>query len=818
MKLRTKRRLRDIGILVAVFIVAVMVFSHFTNKGNENMTADMGAATFPEISFSYHGYSINNIPGYAKEMDMTAVRDTITPVTNGNISMEVDAHDQVIHKIDYQVYSLDGKEKLLSDGIENPGEAITLQISDTNVLEEERVLELIVDLEDGKKVYYYTRIRDSQNVNALSCLDYIHDFHEHALEKAEGQGIGTAIEPSADGDTSSFYHVTIHSDYDHVTWGELAPQIEGGERWSIKEMNSVYTSVLLEYSVHCKGEENEMDEYKVQEFFRVRHIATANKTYLLDYDRTMEQIFNPTQVAFSEKGVLLGIADPDVQYVVNGDGTIVAFVQANELWSYNKNTDEAALVFSFASTENTDERNRIAKHEVRILDCDEFGNLMFAVYGYMNRGVHEGEVGVAIYNYNISQNSVEEQVFIATNRSSGHVVEELKQLVYYDATDALLYVLANGTIYEMNLNLNTEHVLVEHLDEQRYRIAEDGSLLAYQAGEDVTQAQEIVVKNLASGKERIISCAEDECIWPLGFVGTDVVCGVAKLSDVGESASGETSIPMCRLEIRNKKGEIIKEYEQEGIYIMDATFEDGLITLERAKKKGNSYRSIDDDYITNNEAADKSNIYLESYTTELKRKQMRLTYSDGLPDQEPKILKPKQVFSDKPKEVTFDDIGAEKEFYVYGYGRLQGIYEDAGEAIACAEEYNGVVISWEQQYVWERGNRDLQYQMDTEDTLVRQIASGLDDGKSPVQIMEELSGGKSLDLTGCTTEELLYVINQGTPVVGVLDKGDYVILTGYGDRTVTYLSAVTGVKSTVTFEKMDDMTKSSGHTYIGMLN
>lgn len=818
MKLRTKRRLRDTGILVAVFIVAVMIFSHFTNQGNESMTADMGAATFPEISFSYHGYSINNISGYAKEMDMTAVRDSITPVTSGNISLEIDAHDQKITQIDYRIYSLDGKEELLSDSIENPKEDASILLQDTTILEEERVLELVVNLENDQKVYYYTRIRDSQDMNALSCLDYIRDFHENALAKAEGAGIGTAIEPSDEGDTSSFYHVTIHSDYDHVTWGELKPQIEGNVRWSIKEMNSVYTSVVLEYSVHCKGEENEMDEYNVQEFFRVRHIATAEQTYLLDYDRTMEQIFNPTQVAFSEKGVLLGIGNPDVQYMVNGDGSIVAFVQANELWSYNKNTDEVSLVFSFSSTENTDDRNRVSKHEVKLLDCDEFGNLMFAVYGYMNRGEHEGEVGVAIYNYNISQNSVEEQVFIATNKSSGHVVEELKKLVYYDATDALLYVLANGTIYEMNLNLNTENILAENLEEHQYRIAEDSSLIAYQTNEDVTKAQEIVIKNLTSGSERTIKCAEDECIQPLGFVGTDVVCGIAKVSDVGMSASGEMRVLMYKVQICNKKGGVIKEYEQEGIYVLNAEFEDGLITLERAKKKGSGYKNVADDYITNNEAADKSNIYLESYTTELKRKQMRLTYSDGLADKEPKILKPKQVFSDKPKEVTFDNMGAEKEFYVYGHGRLRGIFEDAGEAILCAEEYKGVVISWEQQYVWERGNRDLQYQLDSESELVKQVQRGLETEESPLQVMEELSDGKSLDLTGCTTEELLYVINQGTPVVGIVGKDSPVILVGYGDTTVTYLDAKTGTKSSVTFEKMDEMTKASGHSYIGMMN
>lgn len=49
----------------------------------------------------------------------------------------------------------------------------------------------------------------------------------------------------------------------------------------------------------------------------------------------------------SEKGLLLGIASYDVPYMVNDDGTIVSFVQANELWNYNQEKDELSLLFQF---------------------------------------------------------------------------------------------------------------------------------------------------------------------------------------------------------------------------------------------------------------------------------------------------------------------------------------------------------------------------------------------------------------------------------------------------------------------------------------
>ena len=77
------KKLRDTAILVLVFIAAVIGFSYYTNKGNDNMTADIGSATYPQISFSYNGYVLNTLSGFARAMDIPAMRDTITPVKGG---------------------------------------------------------------------------------------------------------------------------------------------------------------------------------------------------------------------------------------------------------------------------------------------------------------------------------------------------------------------------------------------------------------------------------------------------------------------------------------------------------------------------------------------------------------------------------------------------------------------------------------------------------------------------------------------------------------------------------------------------------------
>ena len=811
---KLKKYITEAVILTVIFLIAVNVFGHFTNKGNDNMTADMGAASYPQISFSYSGYTINTIPGYSQEMDIASLRDTITPVSGGKLEINIRHLDNQITSAECNIYSLDGKDRILETKVDDPGRVVTINLSDTTVIEQEKVLQVVLNLEEDRSIYYYTRIVDDSGKHAQECLDYIKDFHENALAKAEGAGVGKAIEPSEEGDNTTLQHVTIHSDYDHVTWGELEPQVEGGESWLIKELNDTSSSVQLEYQVRCQGEENEDDLYKVKEFFRVRYKADSKVGLLLDYDRTMNQIFDPTRKVLNEKGILLGIADPQTPYLMNKGGTKVAFVQADELWQYNRDSDEISLVFSFAATENTDDRNRTSQHKIEILDMDKLGNVTFAVYGYMNRGDHEGDVGVAVYRYSTEQNSVEERVFLSTKKSYGHAVCELGKMVYYGADRNMLYAIIDGVFYEVNVEKGRIKELVSGLEDGQYVVSEDRRLIAYQTGENEETSVAVQIMNLSTGQERSIECAEDESIKPLGFMRGDFVYGVSKDADAGTSASGETIHPICRIEIQNSKGKVIKTYENEGIYILSASFDDNMITLNRVTKDGDTYTSIIEDYITNNEEKKESNIYLESYSTSLKQTQMRILDSDGIEDKEPKVLKPKQILAENPKTFSFDESAKDGQYFVYGYGELKGIYERAGEAVVQADAYNGVVVTDEQEYVWERGNRNLQYSITEKDDILRTMEEQLQAGETPVNVVKQFYDGKSLDLTGCTVEELMYIINQDRPVIAISGTSKPIILVGYTESTVTYIDVKSGEKKTVSVEKMENMTQKSGHTYI----
>ena len=808
-----KKGVKKAGILLVVFLAAIFISSLFMNSGVDDQIIDLGDPTLPRISFQKEGKSLNPLAGYVNEMDITAMRDTITPLEeNGTLRMQIEEFGNTITGVQYKVYSLNGEEIYLKGKQKDISEETILLDLQTGIPDEvsEAVLEVILSMGE-EQIHFYTRITRPEELSLKECLEFAQDFHAKTLEKGSQEELKKYLETNAEGDNTTYQTVTIHSDSDHVTWGDLNPQVVEEPEWSIKESNSVYTSLLAQYQVTFAGDQEEIETYDVREFFRVRYVQ--GEIYLLDYNRKMEQIFDANQKVLDENGVLMGVASSDISYETNSSGNIVSFVRNGNLWTYNAKQNELAQVFSFSNIEGNDVRSRYDQHDIRIISVEKNGNTTFAVYGYMNRGAHEGKVGVDVYYYDTENNVVEEKAFIPSTKSFAIAEEELGKMVYYNQEQNLLYILAGGNFYKINLAKDEQTVLGENLEEGQYTVSPDGHLMAYQTSGTINTAQEIKVLNLKTGKEDLVAAKEGEAVRPLGFIGEDFVYGYIRQEDVGHTAAGEEMFPMYKLEIRNSKKEVMKTYSAEQIYISDVFIEENMMTLNRVAKSGETYTVTSQDYISSNEEKKTKNITLEPFITELKGKQMRLTYEKGITDPVPKILRPKQVVGKKPITITLNDKAESEKYYVYGMGELVAIYDKAAYAIQKAEQISGVVISSEQDYVWEKGNRDLVYDTET-------APFGIGEGKTSLQTCEEFLAAQNagkVDLTGCSIEQVLYIINKGLPVIAMTDANHAILLTGYSMTDITYIDPDTASEHTVSMEQMTAMVAGSGNTFIGYM-
>ena len=811
-----KKRVIKIGVLIIVFAAALVISSLVINRGSDDEIVDMGAPALPRISFTVDGRQVNILSGYVGDMEITAMRDTITPLeSDGTLQMNLEADGNEISSIKYEVYSLDGGETYKTGELENvtPEEPMALELNDAlGESVQEAVLKVILTVGE-EEISYYTRIERPDEITAAGALEFAQDFHTKALEKSAAEELAVYLEPGEESDNSTYQTVNIHSDITHIQWGDLNPEVQGEVRWSIKESNSVYTSLLAKYQVSCEDDNGETQMYDIKEFFRVR--LSGDTVYLLDYNRDMQQVFNANLTVLDEDGIQFGIASNDIQYMTSDDDTIVAFVRERDLWLYDQDTDELSQVFSFSNQEGQDERSRNDQHAVRIISLDDSGNMAFAVYGYMNRGIHEGEVGVGIYYFNIDSNAIEEKAFIPSTKSFAIAEDELGKMVYYNHEQEMLYVLADGTLYQINLKNDDQTVLAEDLEDGQYAVSDDGHLMAYQTGGSLYTASEVTVMNLENGDQNTIQASEGDAVRPLGFVNGDFIYGKISSDDAGTMVSGEEITPMYEIEIRNSNNEAMASYSftDSGIYITDILVEGNMVTLNRVKKSGNVYQSTDQEFITNNEERSDSTIALESYTTERMQSQMRLTFENGIKDTEPKVLRPNELVSGEPLTITLGGGSEGVKYYVYGMGELEGIYDRAGYAIQEAEEISGVVISSDQAYIWEKGNRDLAYSTEAE-TFRRQ------EGESSLEACErymEQYNAHQVDLTGCTLDQVLYVINKGCPMIALTNADHAILLTGYTRTDITYIDPDTGEEQTVGVGEMEKMVQGSGNTFIGYI-
>ena len=112
-----------------------------------------------QFPFSCEGYEVNYLNGYKKEMDLSTMRDSITPVSGNKLEMHIESYESRIQSANCAVYTLDGKEKLGKNTYNDPEKTVTIEFED-GILSEERLMILTLSVDD-REIYYYTRVADS---------------------------------------------------------------------------------------------------------------------------------------------------------------------------------------------------------------------------------------------------------------------------------------------------------------------------------------------------------------------------------------------------------------------------------------------------------------------------------------------------------------------------------------------------------------------------------------------------------------------------------------------------------------------------------
>lgn len=818
---------------LTVFIITIIVTSIVINRENGLTKLEHGKATLPILYMTKDDFYLNGLCAYTDSIEENNLRNYVYPMnSDAVVKMSLKKMDNKIQKISYDLSSYEGRNSITSGEVASWNEdanSINFAIDFSTSIKDNKEYFLKLTVTTGRQdAIYATRIMFPSNREYLEALDFAKTFHGNTFNKLANDAIVPYLENRSDVDDNSLAHVSIGSTYAAMTWGEMGPVKVTEPVFSFTEINSSFTGITANYMVSSSSGGRE-SFYNVREYYRLR--KTDDKMYLLDYYRDMEEAYDFKNIQIQNGSILLGIAANDNDIKLSNSGGAVAFEINGQLYEYNSHNNKMVRIFGYGDKEKDDIREGTDSHDIRIIKIDESGNVDFAVIGLMGGGEHEGKNALAIYNYNTQTNQTKEELYIPIAQPGQIVAEKLGKILYINDKNQL-FVSYDSILYKIDLNNKHFEVMNKELPDNVYTASKDGHLVAISNNASKYDVTEIKVMNLDTNKEMKVSAASGEKLLPLGFLGTDFVYGIAFDSDISKDAVGNRTFMMSKLIIRNEE-KVVKEYDPGATFVTGARIDGGKLIITRVNKSDGS--PAQDDSIVNLEENKKQVNHVEKVTVAGLKQQNAYVYADT-------SKAPDKISVVEAKYVKADDNVVENQFssdlandyFAFAAGKICGVSKDTAEIISIADKNGGVVVDNSGKYLWIMGQRNREreltgYELTGKagssygiclDLMLERLGSKadsiaqLDEGKTPMEILQENAKVKVINLSGCGMDCALNFLSEGAPILAVNTEDRAMLITAYDIFNITVVSPSEGKTYKISLSDAREQFKNAGNLFI----
>jgi hypothetical protein len=692
-------------------------------------------------------------------------------------------------------------------------------------------------------MYYYQRVKIYEDSHLKDKLNFIMKFHDSIMSKRKARDIIKYLEPSDNGENTSLAYVNINSSFELVSWGKLKPTVLTEIVPTVKEIYSDTASVELNYFIEAEVA-GVMEKYRVTEFYRVRY--SADRMFLLNYERRMESIFDISLASVAKNELKLGITnDTDVPYKAGADKSKMAFVRNRELWFYDLEKNEITKVFSFRQKNSDYLRDLYDQHDIRILNMDAEGNLDFLVYGYMNRGQYEGRVAIILYHFTRAENRIEERLYIPVDEPYQSLKENLSELTYVNALD-VFYFHVYGNIYSYNLMTRELTTVASDISNEHVVVLKDLNYAAWQENSDPKLSKNIAILDMESGKTETITADPGYNIRIMDMIDSNIIYGFVKEKDIAPMMDGSIVAPLSIVEIASVDKNILKSYHKAGYYVSNLKVNDNIVELRRVKKVDDNgrtaYTLASEDYIMNQEKEKDVFVTVNSRVTDQALTEYYLKLPDGFEMKKlPKVSSTvNTVITEDPTVRLPETEQSEVYYYPYITGGIEGAYINAADAINIARDGVGVVLDSKNRLIWERGVKktsdtinkfnDMSWSASSNNTIescLKLLLSyqGVEVTKDQVSLKDssaydillKYSKNTPIRLSGVTLDDALYYVSEGRPVIGMTDVGKAVIIYGYDAFNIMVLDPASNRTEKYGIQDSTKLFKDAGNIFLSYL-
>ena len=588
----------------------------------------------------------------------------------------------------------------------------------------------------------------------------------------------------------------------------------------------------------AQSEQGNYDSYNVDEYYRIRQ--SGDKMYLLNYEREANQIFDSRNDLMGSSRINLGISSTQSERVVNSSNSrFTCFVRQSDLWSFDNGSSTFTRVFSFDDESSDGVRERYPDHNIKVMEVDDDGNIHFIVYGYMNRGEHEGEVGVSLCRYDAKKNDVSELIYIPVDVPYDVLSENVGEVAYIGANGAF-YILLDDSLYSIDLTSKEKMTEISGLTDETYAVSENGTAIAYSLNGQIYNTDTIRIFDMASGTDYQIKARHGDRLRVIGYIRNDFVYGEAHADDIVRYSNGGVMFPMYRIAIMDSGNNLIKEYQNDGIYVSTATVQGMRLNLTRVVKNGDGdYETTSVDQLLNREEnVQDAGAYVEVVATQSRKKELYIDLVNKVKSAAMASMKTSSSVQFSSGEIIRVDtkLANDSRYYVYGYGRFQGSFVSLEKAIAAADSTYGNVLDIQGREVWRRykpsgmslGGINAFYKQSSQTFaggidimlsmagLSSDAQAGFDSGKNALEIINA-TGVTALNLQGASLDNVLSIVGTSRSVVGRYGADSYVVIKAYDSKNVTFYDVASGQEVTQTIGEASKLFEQWGNIFVSYI-
>ncbi len=836
-------RLRKILIILfsylLLFTCAAGVTVFMMNRGKVSGRLQENVSSLPVMYVRAGGQLINEMHGYLEPVDAGYYRDILTPVGESRtINLTVRKGEGGLSSARYELYD-EQNVQLLEQGDVTQEDAADgihqMQIIFDSMLysNTEYCLHVILTEESGREISYYSRLHYGDDLKISEKIKFVLDFNEATFDKQRINSVARYLRQTSL-DNSDFSVMTMDSSAEAVTWGSLAPARTSDVSICVKEINTYYATIMLTYTIESTADDL-TTEYDVWENYRIMTADEGN--YMLDFKRYMSEIPDLNALRLTSGQLRLGVAaEGSIDAVTYGteEQTYVYLCSGARLLLYDVTSGIVTSVY-----DGRDEKiNEWAGcgQSVKVVGSDsESGDLYFVVYGYMHSGNYEGREGVLLYHFVREDARLEALMFLSYDKGLQQLSGGIEKLAYL-ADDGMIYLMIEDSIYRIDPELFRIETAWDGVADDQIAFSESGILVMTENPAAGSPAGDtLTILDLNTGNERTLD-GNGEKILPYGFIGEDLVYGLAKPELIAMDSSGTIRTPVSELRIVDKNLKEVRSYSAGTQFITSTDIRGKTVDVTLSKKAEASgytdYQESGHDYILRNEAEDEDAICVEQSTDSIRGVQNWLNVQNWANQelilQTARNLNPEYDIS---KEYTLSG-QLPVRYYVFAGGQLDEEFPSLKAAISHAENTFGTVMTSHKQVVWLSDGSAYYWSLPVNsitkvsgkayDKAVLQTildyegweqAGEAEEGAPLFAVMTAALPTETVNLSGLALEDVVQFIYRDRLVVARTGADTYSIITGYQSDSITMTDLAEGEKLTYSWDEAEELFKKNGNVF-----